>query len=665
MILRTGLTILFLFMWGAIATAQDIQWASEILEVSSELTPVQYSAKQAIGKPNVFPNPGENPNAWTPSRPNKKEFIKVKFEKPQKIRQILIGESYNPTAVTAVYTYDPQGKEYLVGSFNPRFLDIKGRPLNIFFELTTYEVAAIKVVLDGAKLDGYHSIDAIGISDSNTPVTIKVNVAEDINPEVVTERLSENVNSEYTEYKPLLSPDGKTLFFSRRNHPENIGGEEDSEDIWYSEWDESTGSWSKAKNIGDVLNNESPNFISSITADGNTMVLLLGNRYMEDGKMLSGVSISTREDGQDWSKPKNLNIENEYNFSQFASFTMSNDRKVILMSVEREDTRGDRDLYVSFANEDGSWSEPLNMGDDVNTAHEESAPFLASDNTTLYFSSQGYSGFGGNDIYVSKRLDNSWTKWSEPENLGPGINSDQDDVFFNIPTSGDNAYYSKGMSEDNLDIFSVSMPTFYKPAAVITINGTVTSNGNPVSAKISFVSSDGAAAGETESNPEGSYEMLLPAGKYDVTISGEGYESLGTFVNMENVNDQEVAKDFSLEPIESIEKKTVFTPVPLYFGLDQSILSTEVKSELNRLVEYLKINDTIVEVAGYTCNLGPSTYNQKLSEKRAGQVVDYLISQGVKKDSLKIVGYGESNPALDNQNEAGRAKNRRVEIVLN
>ena len=662
MILRNGL-FLFCLIFTLPLLGQEIQWASEVLEVSSELTPVQYSAKQVTGRPNVFPNPGENPNAWTPARPNKKEFIKVKFDNPMKIRQILIGESYNPTAVSEVYTYDPQGNEYLVGTFRPKFLDIPGRPLNLFFELTEYEVAAVKVVMDGGKLDGYHSIDAIGISDSNTPVTIEVNVSEEVNPEVVTERLSENVNSEYTEYKPLLSPDGKTLFFSRRNHPENIGGEEDSEDIWYSEWDEETGTWTKAQNMGNVLNNESPNFISSITADGNTMVLLLGNRYLEDGKMLSGVSISTREDGEEWSKPEALNIENEYNFSKFASFTMSNDREVILMSVEREDTRGDRDLYVSFVKEDGSWTEPLNLGDVVNTAHEESAPFLAEDNTTLYFSSQGYSGFGGNDIYVTRRLDNSWTKWSEPENLGPGINSAMDDVFFNIPTAGDNAYYSKGMSEDNLDIFSVSMPTFYKPEPVVTVKGKVSSTDGPIQATLSFVKNDGSAAGETQSNEDGTYEMLLPAGNYTVTINSDGYESLGTFVDTENMQEDELSKDFTLEAIE--EAEVSFESAPLYFGLDKSSLNAESQGVLDQLVNFLKTNDVKVEITGHTCDLGPASYNQKLSERRAAKVVDYLTARGIDRSRISLTGLGESNPINSNENETERARNRRVEIKIN
>src|SRR5690606_20907469 len=148
-----------------------------------------------------------------------------------------------------------------------------------------------------------------------------------------------------------------------------------------------------------------------------------------NGKMQAGVSISTNTGGA-WSKPKPLKIENDYNFNEKANYFLSNTRNVLIMSVEREDSYGDRDLYVSFMKPDSSWTEPLNLGDVINTAAVESAPFLAADGKTLYFSSDGFSGYGGSDIYASTRLDDTWTNWSDPENLGPEINSPMEDLFF-------------------------------------------------------------------------------------------------------------------------------------------------------------------------------------------------------------------------------------------
>ena len=167
----------------------------------------------------------------------------------------------------------------------------------------------------------------------------------------------------------MLSPDGKTLYFSRQNHPENVGGVKDKEDIWYSELD-SAGRWQLARNLG-ALNNAGPNFVNTIkavTPDGKSAIMvLLGNKYLDNGKMLAGVSISTNVGGT-WSKPVALNIINDYNYAEKANYFLADNRQTLLMSVEREDTQGDRDLYVTFMNSDSSWSEPLNLGDVVNTA---------------------------------------------------------------------------------------------------------------------------------------------------------------------------------------------------------------------------------------------------------------------------------------------------------
>src|SRR5690606_28836612 len=153
----------------AMAEAQVVQWASSVIEVSSELTPVQYAAYQALGKPNVLPAGGQNPNAWTPNRPNRKEFIKVGFSNPLSIRQVAIAESHNPSALYRVLLYAEAGNEYELNILNPSSIPLKGRILNIFTEPTPYKVAAVKLEFDGAAVPDYFAIDAIGITDSNYP----------------------------------------------------------------------------------------------------------------------------------------------------------------------------------------------------------------------------------------------------------------------------------------------------------------------------------------------------------------------------------------------------------------------------------------------------------------------------------------------------------------
>jgi outer membrane protein OmpA-like peptidoglycan-associated protein len=664
---------LFIFLLSFVAiinvNGQSIQWASEVLEFSSELTPIQYSAQQILGKPNVMPAGGENPGAWTPDRANKKDFIKVGFETPINIRQIAIAESYNPTAIYRVLVYDDNGTEYEVNTFNPKPIPIKARVMNVFIERTPYKVAAVKIEFDGAAVPEYYSIDAIAISDSDIPIVATIDIPELLNAGLIIERLGDNVNSEYKEFKPLLSPDGKVLYFSRKNHPENIGGVEDGEDIWYSEKNEETGEWEKAKNIGPTLNNAGPNFVSSVTPDGKTAVLLLGNRYTENGKMLAGVSMSNNKNGE-WTKPTTINIENDYNYSERANYYLTNNRKVLLMSVDREDTRGGRDLYVSFSQDDSVWTEPLNIGSQVNTVGEESCPFLAADDKTLYFSSNGYSGFGGSDIYAVKRLDDTWTNWSTPENLGETINSDQEDLFFNIPVTSGHAYYSRGVSEDDADIYRIPLPIFVMPDRVIAVSGQLidAKTGKPIVAKIIYERlSDGKEVGIVTSDPvTGAYEMLLPEGElYGWRAVADGYISESENLDLKNIEGDARAidhKDLKLVPLEA---KAVIALNNVFFDLEKATLRKASKPELDRLAGILAERSTMtIEISGHTDTSGPAAYNMRLSVERADAVANYLLATGVAKARIVVKYYGETQPANSNDTRAGRIKNRRVEFKI-
>ncbi len=651
------------------AKGQIVQWASEVKDFSSELTPVQYSAKQVLGKPDALPAGGENPAAWTPERANRKEFIKVAYKTPMQIRQIAIAESYNPSALFKVYVYDENDNEYLVNTFSPRAIPLKGMMRNVFIDETPYKVSAVKLEFDGAAVPEYYSVDAIAITDSDIPIIAEISIPEFINPDITKERLDENVNSEYKEYKPLLSPDGKTLYFSRRNHPENVGGVEDNEDIWYSELD-SAGNWQLAKNMGGELNNAGPNFISSVTPDGKSVLLVLGNQYLENGKMAAGVSVSSNASG-DWSSPIPLDIQNDYNYSEKANFFLANNRKVLLMSVMREDSEGGRDLYVSFMDEDSVWSEPVNIGANVNTAGEESSPFLAPDDVSLYFSSNGYSGFGGSDIFVTKRLDDTWTNWSEPENLGPTINSQYEDLFFNIPGNSDFAYYSQGVSEDDLDIFRVALPVFKRPDPVIAVKGKLLDSKTkaPIGAKIIYERlPDGKEIGITESNKEtGAYEILLPAGQlYGIRAEADGFVAENINIDLrdykedgEHVMDH---KDLFLVPI---EKEATVVLNNVFFDFDKAVVKEESFPELNRVVKLLGDKNKLqIEIAGHTDSTGPEQYNVDLSKRRAKAVEQYLLDKGIAANRLSVKYFGETAPVASNDTRDGRRKNRRVEFKI-
>lgn len=672
---RSLLTCVILIGISLGANAQEVQWATKVIAFSSELTPVQYSAQQVLGKPNVLPSGGQSPNAWAPDKPKRKEFLKVGFARPISIRQIAIAESYNPSAIFRVLVYDEADREYVVNTLNPHAVPLKGRMLNLFMEQTPYKVAAVKVEFDGAALPDYFGIDAIGISDVNYPIIADIPKLQLLASGLVVEALDKNVNSDYSELNPLLSPDGKTLYFSRKNHPQNIGGTSDMEDIWYSELD-SSGHWSLAKNMGTTFNNAQPNFINSIqsvTPDGRSAVMLLGNKYLPNGKMQAGVSISSNVGGG-WSKPVPLKIENDYNFNEKANYFLTDNRRTLIMSVERDDSYGDRDLYVSFMRDDSVWTEPLNLGNVVNSANEESAPFLASDNRTLYFSSNGFSGYGGNDIYATTRLDDTWTNWSEPENLGPEINSPLEDLFFNIPVTSDYAYYSRGVSENNMDIYRVKLPILRSPDPWVTVKGKIIdgTTGKGLGAKIIYERlPDGAELGIAQSNPAtGEYEIRLPGGsRYGIRAEAPDKISESQNLDLSGVqNDQVIeGKDFNLDPIQlaAVEENVTITLNNVFFDFDQATLKTESFPELNRIVKLLKERSTMqIEIAGHTDATGPERYNLQLSERRAKAVVQYLTKQGISNSRMSVVFHGEAKPLAPNTTVEGRKQNRRVEFKI-
>jgi OOP family OmpA-OmpF porin len=670
---RSLLTLSLVLITYAFSQAQIVQWASKVVEFSSELTPVQYSAQQALGKPNVLPAGGQNPNAWSPDKPRRKEFLKLGFTTPMSIRQIAIAESYNPSALYRVLVYDEAGKEYVVNTLNPMSVPLKGRMLNVFMEQTPYKVAAVKLEFDGAAVPDYFAIDAVAIANSNYPIIADIPKLQLLASGIAIEALDKNVNSDFNELNPLLSPDGKTLYFSRRNHPENVGGVTDKEDIWYSELD-SSGHWQLAKNMTN-FNNPGPNFINtiqSVTPDGKSAIIVLGNKYLPNGKMMAGVSISSNVGGG-WSKPVALNITNDYNFNEKANYFLTNNRKTLIISEEREDSQGDRDLYVSFMQDDSVWTEPLNLGDVVNSADEESAPFLASDDKTLYYSSKGFSGYGGSDIYVTRRLDDTWTRWSEPENLGPEINSPLEDLFFNIPASSDYAYYSRGVTETNTDIFRIKLPIVKNPDPWVTVRGKVVDeNGNPVDAKIIYERlPDGKEVGIAQTNPAtGEYEIRLPAGHlYGVRAEAKDKISESQNLDLRNITQDQVitGKDFDLEPIKvaSIAENITITLNNVFFDFDKSVLKPESFPELDRIVKVMQEKVGLqIEISGHTDAVGTEEYNLGLSERRARAVVKYITDKGIDKSRINTLYLGEAKPVDTNATKEGRGKNRRVEFKI-
>ncbi len=685
-----------LFFFSIQTIAQEVQWVSRVIDYSSELSDKEYSAEQVTGRPDVLPQGGDSPNAWMPLNPNKSEYIKVWFDNPMPIQQIVIAESFNPSATHQIYAYDSKGKEYLINTWASGPGPQKGRLLHVFIERTEYEVTSLKLVLDGLSVPGYNGIDAIGISDSKTPVKVEITNAANVSEKLDAEKLSKSINSEYKEIRPILTPDGKTLYFSRINHPENIGGTDDPEDIWYSEYNSNIEDWLEAVNPGHPLNNKGANYVSSITPDGKSLTVMLGNRYHKNKDMKPGVSISTIT-SNGWTDPIPVDIKNAFIENNDGHYFLTQSRESLLLSVNRFDTHGRKDIYVSFLLPDGSWSEPLNLGNTINTSNDENSPFLAADNKTLYFSSKGYSGYGGYDVFISRRLDDSWKNWTEPENLGKRINSEEDEIFFNIPPSGDFAYYSRTDTEYDADIYRIQLPLFFKPEPIALMRGHIYKEGTeePVSARIRYeVFPDETGIGYTNSDPAtGDFEIVFPLGanyKYFIDVNETTlYED--TILLKGQKKYREIDKDIYIDPDKMAEAfaSTVATAeasgktenrqtgeeapaieindgvlsIGVHFNFDSDAIWKSSYAHLDRIVNLLKSTPVKIILAGHTDSIGYENYNLILSEKRANSVHKYFVDKGIDPEKITTIGYGESRPLTSNNTKEGRRRNRRVEFI--
>lgn len=392
------------------------------------------------------------------------------------------------------------------------------------------------------------------------------------------------------------------------------------------------------------------------------------NTYNEDGTQKgAGVSKSNRTK-TGWSMPVNQEIDKYYNTNRYAEMNMSTNQKILLFAIEREDTHGERDLYVSFLKPDGLWTEPKNMGPDINTFTDEGAPFLGADDKTLYFSSAGWPGYGNQDIFLTKRLDDTWTKWSMPLNMGPTINSTEWDSYYTISASSDYAIVASNNAVTGSDLYSVYLPASAKPESVIIINGKVLNakTQQPVEAEISYeILSGNREGGNARSNPlTGEYKIVLNYGNnYGFHAKAKGFISVNENMQLTETGQyQEIEKNLFLVPLsvgETIKLNNVF------FVQSKPMLKAESYPELDRLADIMQENPTLViELNGHTDNQGNKKLNQELSEKRVVAVMNYLLTKGVAKNRMTGKGFGGSKPIMPNDTEENRQKNRRVEFKI-
>lgn len=491
----------------------------------------------------------------------------------------------------------------------------------------------------------YHQDEPYGINEIKADPNEGVQLAFD-----------EAINSKYTDFNPFVTANGSNLFFTRE--------EEGVQTIYFSH--EEDGEWISSKRSS-VNEPHTQNSIAGVSVDGS--VVFINGRYKGQKYLGPGISLRHRT-ASGWSPPEALRIKGFHNRSRYNGFFMSNDGMLIMMSIQNGSSVGGDDLYVSFREADGSYSKPLNLGEGLNTEGNELSPFLAPDKRTLYFSSDGHKGYGGNDIFFTRRQDSTWTNWDVPKNLGANINTVCWEAYFTINAEGTEAFFSSDFNyhgSQEADVFRVKIPEEARPEPVVLIKGVVfdLAKNEAVESKVTYSEFySGEKVGYTFTDPNGNYEVVLPVkDKYTIHAEKPGYFS--SVDTIESVDFSEFENQRHNLSVQELKKGQVFTLNHVYFVRNEVELLPESKTELNLLVELLSANPKIrIRIEGHTDIGGNETDNKDLSEQRAHTVLDYLKDEGIKKKRLESHGFGSEQPIVKGSNVLERARNRRVEFRI-
>ena len=509
------------------------------------------------------------------------------------------------------------------------------------------------------------------------------------------ETLTEEINTRhFDEIAPCVSPDGQTLYFTRVGYPvfdkTLIEGGDDiskkygnydyehylsniysilagkkiqnpvaspfNQDIWVARSIDRE--FDKVEHPGFPLNNALPNSVSTIDPTNQDLIVI--NQFVVGGGMRKGFSKVGRDSSGNWTFPRPIEINNYHNSGPDVNVTMSTDGKVMIMALERDDSYGKSDLYVSFKNDEGSWSTPKNLGRKVNSPFSEATPHLSEDMHTLYFCSK--RGRKGTDIFVQTRLDDTWQNWSAPKKFTSPINSSADDShpYFNEATG---YLYFTSKRNGSSDIFRVQIMEAKPKGLAIKTQIRDASNQGIVNAKVivkkkNFTESLQTYNGIVKLN-------LLEGESCLITIEKEGYFDFQREIVMNEKaqnNNGEFHLSLNLVPIET---GVSFTLEAIQFKQSEAIVLQESYPSLEKLYRLLDRNEKVeIQIAGHTDNVGDKKALKWLSEDRAETIKNYLIEKGIDPSRMTTIGHGGNFPLNDNSTDELRAKNRRVEIII-
>ena len=434
--------------------------------------------------------------------------------------------------------------------------------------------------------------------------------------------------------------------------------ENGDENLYFSQ--KVDGVWQQPKELGENINTEDNEGTCTISADGKIMVFTSCNGRDSYGNCDLYI---TKRVGKDWTEPKNLgpNVNSPYWDSQPS---LSPDGSKLFFSSNRPFGVGKKDIWMSETDPNGKWQKAVNLGPQINTPQDEVSPFIHANGYSLFYSSNGREGLGKHDIYITNISDGFK---SESINLGYPINTSDEESGLFISADGKTALYSS-QKEDSVSIYQFMIPKQLSAQfnRIYYIKGFVldSKEQKPLFSSIEIVNrKNGNSVSKFLSDPiTGDYMTVLPEkGSYVMYVETPGYFFKSLTFDYEADN-----KDLELDiKLSKIEKQSVETLENLFFDTGSAQLRPESEIELKKLIKLLKENPKVkIEISGHTDDVGNDKFNQDLSQKRALSVANYLQSGGITPERIIAKGYGKSRPKVENNSDENRQINRRIEIEV-
>jgi outer membrane protein OmpA-like peptidoglycan-associated protein len=669
--------VLSLFMYNTIR-AQDppIQWASYLVFEYNNYGYGGWSGAQAVGQPNVLPPGRLSPDAFRIKEHTGTGKIVLGFYKPVRVSQILIAESFMPGRISKLSVFDTQDREHLIRAKHEEPMDIESRLTVITMEKTPYLVKKVAITVNAQKYPGWQQIDAVGICE--TPLDYQTLQSME---SLHSYKIAEYFATQDPGYLSAIQTIGERIdldkFFFRGN-PVYFLREYAAELNTYPGADSEvhTANWLN----GRFSLSSSPPPAEHAGLSGFTTSLSV------DGVVLwsaPGANVATSQNnhiyasfyaGNDYAAPRKNLVPGYANKSARQDFYMSNDGRTLLMAIEGPNGFGEQDIYVSFRENGDQWTEPLNLGNTINTAGTEYAPYLTASNGALVYSSNGHENRGDADLYLTSRLDDSWTNWTAPTPVGALLNSTGWDGYLSsmpqsVATGNAN---DVGRSREPKRLFPQILVCLEAPSAGKTVlSGVVIDREtrDSLSAAINCHALRFGKESITESDisiPR-SGAFLLPLDgnfKYMIDIEHKGYVPYGKIVSPEDSAQYEGALWLTAQLV-PMKINQVFKVEDLLFVQSKAQILPESLPALQKILKMLRDYPNMhIEIGGHTDNIGGQQANLELSQKRAESVKEYLESQGIEDKRITAVGYGGSQPVAPNYDAEKRKLNRRVEIRI-